>query len=171
MRRTLAALLTALAVALPYADAATAKRPPKKHPVKKKAPAKKKKPPATTTGTTPTAPPPPPVVVVTTTAFMGTVEQAGEYGQCQVKITVEKTATTTGGNTTVTRKITAVDTPVVPGDTARSVYISQHAIPTLVRETLDAQSANLAYLVSGATYTSRAFVSSLQAALLLAQQG
>jgi uncharacterized protein with FMN-binding domain len=169
MRRVLAVLLTTVACALPYTDAATAKRPPKKHPVKKKARPKKKAPPTTTTGTTPTTPPPP-VVVVTTKDFTGPVMPAGDYGTLQVEITVEKTATTTGGNTTVTRKITAVETPLVPGDTARSVYISQHAIPTLVRETLDAQSASLAYLVSGATYTSRAFVSSLQAALLLAQQ-
>jgi uncharacterized protein with FMN-binding domain len=163
MRRTLTGLALAAALAVPSVDALAAKRPPKRHPAKKKKVAPK--PPTTTTT------PAPPVVVVLSKDFTGPEVAAGEYGYVKVQITVEKTTTTANGTTTVARKITAVKTPEVPGDTARSVYISQIAIPTLIRETLDAQSADLAYMASGATYTSRAFIQSLQGALALAQQG
>jgi len=172
VRRPLTIALAALACGLPWADALAAKKPPKKHPVKKKAAPKKKPkpPPPTTTAATTTAPPPQPVVVVTSKDFTGPVAHAGDYGNIQVAVTVQKTTTTVGTVATVARKITDVRTPEVPGDTARSVAISQRAIPTLVRLTLQAQSADLPYLVTGATYTSRAFVESLQGALKLAQQ-
>lgn len=164
VRRTITALLAVVGLALPYADALGAKKPPKKH-----KPIVKKKP-TTTTAPTTTAPPQP-VVVVTSGDFTGPVEPASDYGNVQVTITVQKTTTTIGASTTVTRKITAVQAAQMPGDAARSVYISQHALPTLVRLTLEAQSPNLAYMVSGATYTTRAWIDSLTGALALAQQG
>jgi uncharacterized protein with FMN-binding domain len=163
LRSKVTALFGAALLAVPAADAAVAARHPKK-PVHAK-PAKKK---PVTPKPTPT-PAPAPTVDVVTKAFTGTRETAGDWGYVQVKVTIEKTTTTTGTTSKVDRKITAVDVPEFPNDAARSAYISSKAIPNLVHETLDAQSADV-FLVGGATYTSRAFVNSLQAALLLAQK-
>jgi uncharacterized protein with FMN-binding domain len=168
LRRKVTALLGAALFAVPAADASLlAKHPKKPVPAKKKPAVPAKKP---ATPAKPTAPPAPaPTVDVVTKTFTGTREVADQWGYVQVKVTVQKTTTTTGTNTKVDRKITAVDVPEYPTDAARSAYISSRAIPNLVHETLDAQSADI-FLVGGATYTSRAFVSSLQAALLLAQK-
>jgi uncharacterized protein with FMN-binding domain len=51
--------------------------------------------------------------------------------------------------------------------TSRSQFIMSQALPILRQEFLAAQSARI-HLVSGATYTSQAFVQSLQSALLKA---
>ena len=51
-----------------------------------------------------------------------------------------------------------------PDDNSRSVSISKSAIPKLISEAVDAQSADI-QLVSGATETSTGFVGSLQDAL------
>jgi uncharacterized protein with FMN-binding domain len=51
--------------------------------------------------------------------------------------------------------------------TARSQFIMSQALPILRQEFLAAQSAKI-QMVSGATYTSEAFVRSLQSALLKA---
>ena len=51
--------------------------------------------------------------------------------------------------------------------TSRSQFIMSQALPQLRQEFLTAQSANV-QMVSGATYTSQAFVQSLQSALLKA---
>lgn len=87
-----------------------------------------------------------------------------------VKTTTTKTTRTVAGKkkttTKVTRKITGVKVPTYPNHTDRSVVINQQAIPVLVQETLRAQSANVDF-VSRATDTSEAFVSSLQSALVL----
>jgi uncharacterized protein with FMN-binding domain len=167
LRRKVTALFGAALLAVPAADAAVAARHPKKpvhaKPAKKKPVTPKPKPKPTP------APAPAPTVDVVTKAFTGTRETAGDWGYVQVKVTIEKTTTTTGTTSKVDRKITAVDVPEFPNDAARSAYISSKAIPNLVHETLDAQSADV-FLVGGATYTSRAFVNSLQAALLLAQK-
>jgi len=64
----------------------------------------------------------------------------------------------------VTRKITGVKVPTYPNHTDRSLVINQQALPLLVQETLQAQSANV-NLISRATDTSQAFISSLQSAL------
>jgi len=97
--------------------------------------------------------------------FTGATYQADRYGSLQVVITVKKT--TVGKK--VTRKLTAVSTPVYPDHTGRSLYISQNAIPILRSEALRAQSAHID-LVSGATYTSEAFAGSLQSAILKAHK-
>jgi hypothetical protein len=54
-----------------------------------------------------------------------------------------------------------------PQDNPRSAYINAYAVPILRSETLQAQNANV-NAVSGATYTSEAFIGSLQAALVAA---
>jgi uncharacterized protein with FMN-binding domain len=97
--------------------------------------------------------------------FSGTTYQVEHFGQLQVVITVKKT--TVGKK--VTRKITAISVPVYPASSGRSQYISENAIPILRSEALRAQSGNID-LVSGATDTSDAFVSSLQAAILKARR-
>ncbi len=91
--------------------------------------------------------------------------QADRYGTLQVVIKVKKT--TRAGK--VTRRITAVSVPAYPNESGRSAYISENAIPILRSEALRAQSARID-LVSGATYTSDAFASSLQSAILKAKR-
>jgi uncharacterized protein with FMN-binding domain len=51
-----------------------------------------------------------------------------------------------------------------PVERARSAIINNRAIPVLRKEALQAQTAKV-QLISGATMTSRAFVTSLQAAI------
>ena len=131
MRKFVTTVLTASALALPFANAAAAATKPK----------------------------------VVIRKFSGTTYQVSHFGLLQVVITVKKT--TIGKK--VTRKITAVSVPVYPDSSGRSVYISENAIPVLRSEALRAQSANID-LVSGATDTSDAFVSSLQAAILKAKR-
>ena len=74
------------------------------------------------------------------------------YGPIQVDITVK------GG------KITAVSVPVYPDGTMRDVQINEFALPELVQETISADSANID-AVSGASYTSQGYISSLQSAI------
>jgi uncharacterized protein with FMN-binding domain len=74
------------------------------------------------------------------------------YGPVQVKVTVS------GG------KITAVTAVEYPTDTPRDAQINAFAIPQLNSEALAAGSAQID-TVSGATYTSRGYIGSLQDAL------
>jgi uncharacterized protein with FMN-binding domain len=97
--------------------------------------------------------------------FTGATYQVDRYGPLRVVITVKKTTT----GTKVTRRITAVSVPIYPNSSGRSSYISENAIPILRSEALRAQSARID-LVSGATDTSDAFVSSLQSAILKAKR-
>jgi uncharacterized protein with FMN-binding domain len=98
-------------------------------------------------GSTTTAP-------VTTTYTGATVRT--QFGPVQVQITV------TDGSLT-----DAVATRY-PSQDRRSMQISSYAVPTLESETVSAKSASI-HLVSGATYTSRGYVQSLQSALDQAQ--
>lgn len=75
-----------------------------------------------------------------------------QYGPVQVQITVS------GG------KLTDVTALQLTNDGGRSVQISQQAAPILRQEALQAQSAQI-QAVSGATYTSEGYVTSLQSAL------
>ncbi|HZK73743.1 MAG TPA: FMN-binding protein [Clostridia bacterium] len=77
------------------------------------------------------------------------------FGDVQVEITVSN------------GHITDVQAPLLPSDRARSVEISQAAGPILRDEALQAVSAKSAQIdtVSGATYTSDAYVQSLQSAI------
>jgi uncharacterized protein with FMN-binding domain len=77
------------------------------------------------------------------------------FGDVQVQITVSN------------GHITDVQAPLLPFDRARSAEISQAAGPILHDEALQAVSAKTAQIdiVSGATYTSDAYVQSLQSAI------
>jgi len=74
------------------------------------------------------------------------------WGPVQVQLTVAG------------KKITAVDVVQYPNGNGRDQEINSYAIPTLVQETLSAQSANID-MVSGATVTSDGYLTSLQSAL------
>jgi uncharacterized protein with FMN-binding domain len=86
--------------------------------------------------------------------YTGTAAQT-RYGAVQVQATVAN------------GKITAVQVLQYPSDNPHSSSINQSALPTLIQETLQAQSAQI-NAVSGATYTSQGFVQSLQSALVQA---
>ncbi|HYF73029.1 MAG TPA: FMN-binding protein [Nocardioides sp.] len=60
--------------------------------------------------------------------------------------------------------ITAVDVVQYPQENHEDVEINSYAIPVLVEETLDQQSADID-MVSGATVTSEGYLQSLQSAL------
>ncbi|MEV6611660.1 FMN-binding protein [Kutzneria sp. NPDC051319] len=74
------------------------------------------------------------------------------YGPVQVRITLS------GG------RITAAQTVQVPNESRRDVEINDAAVPELVQETLQAQTAQID-TVSGATYTSEGYIQSLQSAI------
>jgi uncharacterized protein with FMN-binding domain len=74
------------------------------------------------------------------------------YGPVQVRITV------TNG------KVTAVDAVEYPENSPRDAQINSYAIPALNQEALSAGSAHID-TVSGASYTSGGYVTSLQSAL------
>jgi uncharacterized protein with FMN-binding domain len=74
------------------------------------------------------------------------------WGPVQVQITV--------ANGTIT-DVNVVD---YPSGNGRDQQINSRALPILVKETLDAQSANID-MVSGATVTSEGYLGSLQSAL------
>jgi uncharacterized protein with FMN-binding domain len=75
------------------------------------------------------------------------------YGPIQVQLKVASDGT-----------ITAVSVPVYPAAGSTDQEISHRALPILIQETLDAQSAQVD-MVSGATYTSAGYRQSLQSAL------
>ncbi len=100
----------------------------------------------------------------------GPEAQADRWGYVQVTLVVKKTTTTTNGVSKVTRTITGAPVPLYPDHTGRSLFISQNAIPVLIGEVLRAQMNPNINLVSGATYTSEAFIQSLQAAILKAKK-
>jgi len=75
-----------------------------------------------------------------------------QWGPVQVELTVADEV------------ITAVDVVQYPQANSRDVEINSYAIPTLVQETLDQQSADVD-MVSGATVTSVGYLQSLQSAL------
>jgi uncharacterized protein with FMN-binding domain len=81
----------------------------------------------------------------------GTVAQT-QWGPVQVQVTVED------------GKVTDVSVPQYPDGNPRDQQINAYALPILVQETLDAQSADID-MVSGATVTSDGYRRSLQAAL------
>ena len=74
------------------------------------------------------------------------------WGPVQVQVTVEDGT------------ITAVTVVEYPTENGKDRQINARAVPVLVQETLDAQSADID-MVSGATVTSEGYLESLQAAL------
>jgi uncharacterized protein with FMN-binding domain len=141
MHRSIPALLSAAAIALPATEAVAAVGVAK-------APAKKK---------------------VVTKKVTGTAAQADRWGFVQVTIVIRKTTTTVGKKTTTTRRITGVSA-TYPDHTDRSVFINHQALPLLYQEVLAAQLNPNIHLISGATDTSYAFAESLQAAILQAKK-
>ncbi|HEY2191783.1 MAG TPA: FMN-binding protein [Actinomycetospora sp.] len=90
-----------------------------------------------------------------TSTYTGTVTGTAadtRWGPVQVKVTL------------ASGKITAVDVVQEPDSNGRDREINADAVPQLVQETLQAQSARID-MVSGATYTSDGYVQSLQSAL------
>jgi uncharacterized protein with FMN-binding domain len=110
---------------------------------------------STTTTTTPAVPattaPAAPAKAAVSGTFTGATAQT-RFGPVQVQITVSN------------GKITAAKALQYPNNDFRSQSISQQAIPYLVQETLDAQSANIQG-VGGASYTSQGWYDSLVSAL------
>jgi uncharacterized protein with FMN-binding domain len=74
------------------------------------------------------------------------------WGPVQVQITVD-------GST-----ITNVSVPVYPKGSGTDEQINGYALPILIKDTLDAQSANID-MITGATVTSEGYLQSLQGAL------
>jgi uncharacterized protein with FMN-binding domain len=144
MRRHTIAAVSVLALALPSVDAWAAA-----HQTAAKTTQKKK-------------------VAVVKKTFTGTTSEVDRWGELQVTIVVKKTTTTVGTKKSVVRKMTAVRVPVYPDHTSRSQFINDQALPTLVREALQAQSSRI-NLVSGATDSSYGFAGSLQSAILQAK--
>ena len=85
------------------------------------------------------------------TTVTGDVAQT-QWGPVQVAITVADGT------------ITDVAVPQYPNGNPRDTQINAYALPVLVQETIDAQSASID-MVSGATVTSQGYLTSLQSAL------
>jgi uncharacterized protein with FMN-binding domain len=75
-----------------------------------------------------------------------------QWGPVQVKLTVQA------------GKITAVSVPQYPNGNRRDAEINDYALPILINETVQAQSAAID-MVSGATVTSDGYIRSLQSVL------
>ncbi len=146
MQRRLAALIGAGVLVVPVANAAGATRA------------------AAVTSRTSAVP----IKKVTTKTFAGITAQANQWGTVQVTITVRTTTIRTGTRRKVTRKYTDLGGHY-SYHTGRSQYIMSQSLPYLRQEFLQAQSADI-QMVSGATYTSDAFLQSLQSALLQAKK-
>ncbi len=86
-----------------------------------------------------------------TKTYTGTEAQT-RWGPVQVEITV------------AAKGVTAVDVVEYPQNNPRDQQINAYALPILVQDTVDAQSAKID-AVSGATVTSDGYVQSLQSAL------
>src|SRR5471030_1620620 len=99
---------------------------------------------------------------VVTKTYTGTTGQADRWGTVTVNLKVQ---TTTNGKK-VTRKYLDLGGNFTY-HTSRSQFIMSQALPQLRQEFLTAQNANV-QTISGATYTSEAFLQSLQSALVKA---
>lgn len=75
-----------------------------------------------------------------------------QWGPVQVQLTVQA------------GKITAVSVPQYPNGNHRDAEINEYALPILINETVQAQSADID-MVSGATVTSDGYIRSLQSVL------
>lgn len=75
-----------------------------------------------------------------------------QWGPVQVQLTVQS------------GKITAVGVPQYPNGNRRDAEINEYALPILIKETVQAQSAEID-MVSGATVTSDGYIRSLQSVL------
>jgi uncharacterized protein with FMN-binding domain len=111
--------------------------------------------PLATTGATVASSPPPTAGASSTAASSRTVSGPvvqTRWGPVQVEVTVKN------------GKLSDVSVPQYPNGNPRDQQINAYALPVLVQETLDAQSADID-MVSGATVTSDGYRQSLQGAL------
>jgi len=109
---------------------------------------------ATTTKPTPTATVAKPIAPVSSTKTLtGDAFAASKYGSVQVQIVV------TDG------VVTSAKALIFPNADSRSSSISSSAIPVLMQQTLAAKNSSDIQGVSGASYTSEAWIDSLQSAL------
>lgn len=106
-----------------------------------------------------------PVKRVITKTVSGATGQASQWGTVTITLKVQKTTTTTGTKKTVSRKILDLGGNY-SYHTARSQFIMSQALPLLRQEFLQAKTLSGVQMISGATYTSQAFLTSLQSALL-----
>jgi len=146
MRRTLTAVLSATVLALTALDGAAAARAAIA--------------PATTAAT--------PIKRVVSKTFAGLTAQAGQWGTVEITVTVRTTTITTGTKKKVVRKYTNLGGRY-SYHTSRSQFIMSQALPILRQEFLQVQNATGVQMVSGASFTSHAFLQSLQSALHKAQ--
>ena len=105
---------------------------------------------------------------VITRKFTGPAIEADRWGTVQTTVTMRKTTIVSNGVRKVTRKLIDIGGSF-SYHTDRSLYIMQQALPLLRQAALQSKSANVD-LVSGATYTSEAFVQSLQETLVKANK-
>jgi uncharacterized protein with FMN-binding domain len=145
MRKTITALLGASMLALPALGSAGAARAA-----------------ATASATAKVVP----IKRVTKKTFAGVTAQANQWGTVEITVTDQTTTITTGKKKKVTRKYADLGGHY-SYHTGRSQFIMSQALPQLRQEFLQAQSASVD-MISGATYTSQAFLQSLQSALLKA---
>jgi hypothetical protein len=94
--------------------------------------------------------------------FAGPTVPANQWGTVTVNVTMQ----TTGSGAKATKRFTDLGGGYTY-HTSRSQFIMSQALPILRQEFLAAQSSKI-QMVSGATYTSQAFIQSLQSALLKA---
>ncbi|WP_405725190.1 FMN-binding protein [Streptomyces sp. NBC_01537] len=106
---------------------------------------------SSTAGGTSASPSPSAGSSTSTRTFTGTAAQT-RFGPVQVKITVKN------------KKITNIEVVEYPSDNPKDQEINNYALPVLNQEAISAQSAQIDS-VSGATYTSDGYVSSLQSAI------
>lgn len=111
-----------------------------------------------------------------TSAASGTAGTAGTSGTSGTSGTAGTSGTVTGGVaqtrwgpvqvqvTLADGTITGVDVVQYPNGNGKDVQINSYALPILIQETLEAQSAGVD-MVSGATVTSVGYTQSLQSAL------
>lgn len=83
--------------------------------------------------------------------YTGDTENAF-YGNVQISATIQN------------GKITAVNFLQAPDENPNSVYVNKQADPYLKQEAIQAQSSNVS-IITGATFTSQAFIRSLASAL------
>lgn len=88
-----------------------------------------------------------------TRVITGLIYKADKYGDVQVQITL------TDGS------VTAVKVLKIPDADSRSLTISQMAVPILTFQTIEAKNSSSIQGASGASYTSAAWIQSLQSAL------
>ncbi len=86
-----------------------------------------------------------------TRTVTGSVAQT-QWGPVQVQLSVSNGSIT---------KVTVLQ---YPNGNSRDVELANYSLPTLIRETMQSQSAQID-MVSGATYTSTGYIQSLQSAL------